>query len=95
MDNWASLGGGYGNVDMQAPLPIGKTDNTGALGIIGQLLMRQGSRMLQQGQPQGHNPDDELEMARMLGLALGRVGQGSPQGAPAQPSYASLGMRGV
>ncbi len=40
---WASLGG-YGNVDARAPLPVGRTDNTGVLGMLAQALMRNADR---------------------------------------------------
>lgn len=78
MSQWASLGG-YGNVSMRAPMPVGRTDNTGALGMLARLLLRQGST---QAQPEEPDPEAEMEMARLLGLV--------PQG----PSYASLSMRG-
>jgi hypothetical protein len=81
MSQWASLGG-FGNVDMRGSLPFGNTDNTGALGMIAQMLMRQGS---QSGGAQGeYDPEAEEEMARLLGLMPQQQG----------PSYASLGMRG-
>ena len=64
MSEWASLGG-YGNVNARMPMPVGQTDNTGALGMLMQALLRRaGQRM----PPQEPDPEAELEMARMLGL---------------------------
>ena len=62
---WASLGG-FGNVDVHTPLPVGQTDNTGVLGMLAQMLMRQGAGKAPP--PDGYDPEAELEMARLLGL---------------------------
>ena len=57
MSEWASLGG-YGNVDARMPMPVGKTDNTGALGMIMQALLRRAG----QTQPQPM-PEDDPELS--------------------------------
>lgn len=81
MSQWASLGG-FGNVDMRASLPVGQTDNTGALGMIARMLLRKGAQQPRGMPEQEYDPEAELEMARLLGLV------------PQAPTYASLGMRG-
>ena len=83
MGNWASLGGGYGNVDMQAPMPFGKTDNTGVLGMLAQALMRQGAM---KAQPQEQPEEDDPELARLLAQAFGMTPE-EPMSDPAMRGY--------
>jgi hypothetical protein len=75
---WSSLGG-FGNVNARMPLPVGKTDNTGALGMIMQALLR-GAK------PPQHTPEDEdPEIARLLAEAFGMAPQPMPD--PAMRGY--------
>lgn len=64
MSGWASLGG-FGNVSMQGPLPIGRTNNTGALGMIAQALMQAGSMR------PAPTPEDDPEVAALLARMFG------------------------
>lgn len=87
MTEWASLGG-YGNVSMRSPLPVGRTDNTGALGMLVQWLARfadrRGAKMPQEEQAQQYGEDDT---DRLMAEALGMI-------RPTDGRWTSLGMRG-
>lgn len=94
MGNWGSLGGGYGNVDMQMPMPVGKTNGIGPLTIFGQALMRQGGRMMQPGMnPEEDDPELHRLVAQAFGM-LGRRGEEPMQPIPSTPTgYSSLIIR--
>jgi hypothetical protein len=82
MSEWGSLGG-FGNVNAQMPLPVGKTDNTGALGMLLQALLRHGAM---QAQPQPMPEKDDPELARLLAEAFG-VAPREPMPNPAMRGY--------
>jgi len=86
MQGWASLGG-FGNVNASGPMPFGKVDNTGALGMIAQALLR--SAPSPGGQPMpAKKPEDDEELARLLMQAFGG---GMPQQQPPMPNPAMRG----
>lgn len=68
MSGWASLGG-FGNVSMKGALPIGRTNNAGALGLIAELLMRHGAMQRQPAQ----QPEDSPEVAELLARLFGKA----------------------
>lgn len=83
MSGWSFLGD-LGRMQGSAPMPFGRTDNTGALGMLVQALTR---GMAGKGGQQVQQPDPEAEeaMARLLGLI--------PQ-QPVDQRWAALGMMG-
>lgn len=72
--DWSSLGG-YGRTDARMPLPVGRTNNTGALGMIMQALLRQGAM---KAAPQPTPEEDDPELARLLAEAFGVAPQSPP-----------------
>lgn len=89
MDNWASLGG-FGNVDMRGSLPVGKTDNTGALGMVGQALLRQ---IAMNAQRQRTPEEDDPELAQLFAQAFGMARRQRPQQAQ-QPQLPNMNVMG-